>query len=275
MTDTVSTGGTAWRVSANSALNAAAKFWFLVMIAGQWIFVLYVLAYFIGPLWQSGLPVLADTHLPNGFVPGDAAGNLAVVAHLVLAVIIIGGGPLQLVPQIRARFPAFHRWNGRIYMAACFTTSIAGLFMVWTRGTVGDLIQHIGISGDAVLILLFGTLALRHAMAGNIVVHRRWALRMFMAASAVWFYRVGFMGWIAANGGPAGFDPQTFTGPFLSFWTFGQYLVTLAILELYFYAQDKAGATGKYLTSGGLVLVTLMMGFGIFAATVGMWFPRL
>lgn len=275
MTDIVSTGGAAPYAGASSALNRAAKTWFLVILAGQWIFVAYIVAYFISGLLQGGLASLGDTHLPNGFIAGDTGGNIAVAAHLVFAVIIIGLGPLQLVPQVRARFPGFHRWNGRLYMAAVYLTSIVGLFMVWTRGTVGDMTQHIGISVDAVLIIVFATLALRFAIVRNIRKHRRWALRLFMVASAVWFYRVGLMGWLFANGGPVGIDMETFTGPFLNFLTFGQYLVPLAVLELYFAAQDRAGATGKYVMAGGLAVVTLVMAFGIFAATMGMWLPRM
>ncbi len=275
MADSLSLSGVVSRRSAETTLTTAAKTWFLVTLAGQWIFVVYIFAYFILSMLGGGLEVLADTHLPNGFVAGETVGNLAVAAHLMLALIIIGTGPLQLVPQVRARFPFFHRWNGRLYIAACFLTSMVGLFMVWTRGTVGDLVQHIGISGDAVLILVFGALALRYAMAGDIRAHRRWALRLFMVASAVWFYRIGLMGWIFANGGPAGFDPKTFTGPFLNFLTFGQYLVPLFILELYFYARDRAGAAGKYAMASGLFVVSILMAFGIFAATMGMWLPRI
>ena len=52
-------------------------------------------------------------------------GNTAVVMHVASAVIIMLAGAVQLVPQVRNRFPVFHRWNGRIYMLAGFTISIA------------------------------------------------------------------------------------------------------------------------------------------------------
>ena len=47
-------------------------------------------------------------------------------------------------------------------------------------------------------------------------VHRRWAIRLFLAVSGVWFFRVGLMFWIGANQGAVGFDPASFTGPALS-----------------------------------------------------------
>lgn len=263
------------RAQSAAMLNASARLWFLVTLAGQWVFVAYIVSYFVISLLSGGLDILADTHLPNGFIAGDSIGNVAVAAHLFLAVIIIGAGPLQLIPQIRAGWPVFHRWNGRFYMAAVTLTSVAGLFMVWTRGTVGDLSQHIAISLDGVLILVFAALALKTAIAKNIAAHRRWALRLFMVASAVWFYRLGLMGWLVANGGPVGFDMKTFTGPFLSFLSFGQYLVPLAILELYLRARDGKSTAGKFAMAGGLFAITAIMSFGIFAATMALWLPRL
>ena len=96
-----------------------------------------------------------------------------------------------------------------------------------------------------------------------------------MVVSGVWFYRVGLMLWIFLNDGPAGFNPDTFRGPFLDFWAFGQYLLPLAFLELYLYARDQAEAPGRFIMAGVLVGLTVAMGIGIFAATVGLWWPRL
>lgn len=259
---------------ARKALDFAAKFWFLVMAAGQWIFISYVISFYGGSALDGNLAAWNQV-MPHGFVSGDAVGNGAAVAHIMLAVIIMIGGPLQLVPAIRNRFPAFHRWTGRSYMLACVTTSLAGLYMIWTRGTVGDMSMHLGLTFDGLLIIAFATLSLKEAMARNIPAHRRWALRMFMVASAVWFFRIGFMGWLAANGGPVGIDTKTFTGPFLTFWAFGQYLLPLAVLELYLFAKDRAGALGKGAMAAGLFILTLVMAFGTFAATMGMWLPRI
>ena len=136
------------------------------------------------------------------------------------------------------------------------------------------MVNHIAISLDGVLIIVFAAIALRYAIARNIKIHRRWALRLFMVASAVGFYRVGLMGWVVVTGG-AGIDFETFTGPFISFWGFAQYLLPLAVLELYFRAQDSTAASGRIAMAASLVVLTVAMGVGIFAATAGMWLPRL
>jgi uncharacterized membrane protein len=260
---------------ANTALKAAARLWFLVAVVGQWIFAYYVASFYGGSAVKGDFEAWNKV-LPHGHIPGHTMGNVAVAAHLLFAVIVIVGGPLQLLPQVRERFPAFHRWNGRIYLLTAFTTSIVGLFMVWIRGgTVGGTVQHLGISLDAVLILFCGAMALRHALARDLRTHRRWALRLFMVVNGVWFFRVGLMLWLVLNNGPVGFDPKTFRGPFLDFWSFADYLLPLAVLEVYLRTQDRAGTLGKFAVAAGLLLLTGAMSVGVFAATMGMWLPRI
>ena len=259
---------------ADQALHRVAALWFLTATIGQWIFVYYIIAYYGLLTVQKGWEGLNETHLPTAYIPGDIMGNSAIFTHLFLAVVVIGGGPLQLIPQIRARFPTFHRWMGRIYMPTVFVISMAGLYMVWVRGSVGDLVQHIGLSLDAVLIIVFAAMALRYAIARKIDIHRRWALRLFMVVNGVWFARVGLWLWLFLTGG-LGIDMKTFTGPFLSFWAFGQYLLPLAVLELYLHTQDRAGTPGRFTMATALFVLTVAMGIGIFEATMGMWLPRL
>ena len=91
---------------------------------------------------------------------------------MLIAIIIIGGGPLQLIPAIRNRFRAFHRMLGRTYMITAVLTSFAGLYLVWTRGVPGGMVGHLAISLDAFLIILFAGIAVSFAMARKIDQHR-------------------------------------------------------------------------------------------------------
>jgi hypothetical protein len=80
---------------------------------------------------------------PRGYIAGDTVGNMLVAVHLALAFLAMLGRTLQLIPYIRARVPRFHRWNGRVYISSVFFSSIVGRFMVWGRGSVGSMIQHL------------------------------------------------------------------------------------------------------------------------------------
>jgi hypothetical protein len=260
-------------VIASKVLKGSAIFWFLVAVVGQWIFAFYVMAFYGGSALRGNMEVW-NSKFPHGYIAGETMGNTAIAMHLLLAVIITVGGPLQLIPKIRSQFPRFHHWNGRIYFLSLLLTCLAGLYMVWIRGgTVGGFIQHLGISFDALLIIIFAGLTLRYAIARNIKTHRRWALRLFMVVNAVWFFRVGLMLWLMIFQAPVGFDPKTFEGPLLNFLGIADYLIPLAVLELYFFAQTNAGIKGRFTIAISLILLTMAMGVGIVGATMGLWLP--
>jgi uncharacterized membrane protein len=262
------------RKLADRTLKAAAGFWFVVVVLGQLVFA-FTVASFYGLTAARGNWQQWNKSMVHGYSPDHPVGNLVVAIHLTSAVIILLSGAIQLVPQIRRRAPLFHRWNGRIYVVTAFTVSLAGLYMTWVRGTVGDLSQHIGQSLDAVLIMLCAVMALRYALARDFKTHRRWALRLFMVVSASLFIRAGLFLSLVLNHGPFGFDPVTFSGPFLTFILFGQYLVPLAVLELYLRTQDRAGAAGRFAMAAGLFVLTLMLGAGIGAVTVAVFLPNI
>lgn len=75
---------------------------------------------------------------------------------------------------------------------------------------------------------------------------------------------------------PVGFDAQTFVGPFLSTLAFAQFVVPLAILELYFRAQRPTGGTAmRWGVAALLWVLTLATAAGIFGAYMAMWRPHL
>src|SRR5438309_446950 len=275
MSTAVWTGRSELNSVADAALKAATRFWFAVMVAGQSIFA-FAVASFYGLAALRGNSARAwSRSITHGYVAGDTLGNLAVAVHLFSAAIIIVAGGLQLIPQIRSRFPIFHRWNGRVYVVTAFAISIAGLYMTWIRGSVGDFWQHMGASVMAVLIMLCAAMALRYALARDFKTHRVWALRLYLVVSASLFIRAGLFLSLLLNHGPFGFDPATFSGPFLTFMIFAQYLVPLAVLEIYLRTQDRGGAAGRFAMATGLFVLTVGLGAGIFAVTMGAWLPSI
>jgi hypothetical protein len=259
---------------AAKALRAASVLWFLVAAAGQWAFVAFIIGFY-GPPTVAGDFAAWDknTFLTHGYVAGDTAGNLAFAAHVILAAIITFGATLQLVPQIRARAIGFHRWNGRLFVATAFVISLSGLFMNLTRGDAG-MFDHAAITLNAVLIMFCVGQAYGYALARDIDTHRRWALRTFMVVNGVWMLRVGMMGWMIVKIGLFG-GPKTFDANFYAFWSFGSYLVPLALLELYFRAQDSASAAAKAAMAVLVVALTAAMAAGIAGATAIIYWPLL
>ncbi|MEP3226448.1 MAG: DUF2306 domain-containing protein [Parasphingorhabdus sp.] len=257
------------------ALKCATIFWFAVTALGQWIFLAYVLAVYGGPLLANNLPAWND-HFSSAFIPGNWLNNISAIAHMALAVVILGGGPLQLIPQIRSRYPTFHRWLGRSYLVALVVTAVAGLYLLANRD-VGGLPMKLGFILQGVLILWFAVQAYRRARARRFVDHRRWALRLFMVASAVWYFRILMMIWVALTGG-VGLDFETGKGWFLDMMSFGQYL-PLLLLELYFRTTEqpnrKLGESGQLILAGCLAIAGLATALGVAMATLGMWLPEM
>ena len=258
---------------ADTALKAAARLWFGVAIVGQLVFG-FAVASFYGLTASRGDYSGWIRGISHGHVVGDTMGNFAVAMHLASAAILMFFGALQLVPLVRERFPVFHRWNGRVYMLTAVTLSAAGLYMHWVRGSVGDVIQKVGGTLNAVLIWSFAAMALRYALARDFRTHRRWALRLFVVLSGSWFYRIAFFLSFLIFKGPVGFDPSTFQGPFLTFMAFANYLFPLAILEIYLRAKDHPGAFQRMAAAGMLLVLTIAMAAGLFAVAMSIWVPQ-
>jgi uncharacterized membrane protein len=234
-----------------AALRWAAVAWFVPALIGQWFFAYHIAETYMATAFAGDLAAW-NKRLFVGLVPGDAIGNAALFAHLFIAFVLTIGGTLQPIAQIRNRYPAFHRWNGRVYIAAAFVVALAGLYMIWTRDTFGGiLINDISVSLDAVLIIVFATIALGHARARRFDQHRRWALRTFIVVSGVWFTRVmyQFLAWLP---GETPGSTHDMTGPTNMVIGFASYLLPLAVLELYFFAQRSPDRTTK-LTTAALV----------------------
>jgi hypothetical protein len=259
---------------ADVALKAAVRSWFAVAIAGQLMFVYYIVVVYggsaIGGDFQSWNRILA-----HGWVSGQTIGNGVLAAHLFFAAAIIICGSLLLIPAVRTRFPSVHRWTGRVYVPIAFIMAVSALYLVLSGRKVSiDLTQRIAVSINALLIMVCAAMAGRYAIARDFRTHRRWAMRLFLVVSGQWFVRVGFMFWVVVNGASERFDPRTFQGPMLSFLSFAQYLLPLAIFELYLRAQRSA-APARLAFAISLFVLTLAMGVGIIAATMRMWLPHI
>lgn len=123
---------------ASPALRAAATSWFVVAVLGQMMLAIYVVGFYWRAAFAGHFEKWNEV-LEHGYIAGDTLGNLVLALHLAFAVVVTVGGPLQLVPIVRNRWPTFHHWNGRVYLASVVVMSLGGLFMIITRGATGDL----------------------------------------------------------------------------------------------------------------------------------------
>jgi uncharacterized membrane protein len=109
-------------------------------------------------------------------------------AHPFLVLHVAGGetallvGPLQFVRRIRARWPAFHRAGGRIYVLACALGAPAG-FVLALGATAGPVVR-VGFAIPALLWPLFTWLGWRAAVEGRFADHREWMLRSYALTAA-------------------------------------------------------------------------------------------
>ena len=198
-------------VGARSALVVAVKASFAITIAGQWLF-------------------LADRVRLAGT-------NAVVFTHLVLAIVVMVGGPLQFIPAVRRIAPSLHRWNGRVYGLAVLVISATGLVMVWSRER--PAIAYIATTMHAVLLIIAVVFAARTASARNMATHRRWAVRLFMVVNAGWFFRIGVLQWV--------FAPRT--GSFLNVQGLADYALPLILTELYLRDRRPPLATAIFASS--------------------------
>ena len=86
-------------------------------------------------------------------------------------------GLVQLLPQIRARWRAVHRWMGRVYIGACLVSGFAGLIL--SVSSQAGPVATAGFASAAVISLICAAQAWRMAMARRFDEHREWVIRSY------------------------------------------------------------------------------------------------
>lgn len=255
-----------------TALPWSAIAWFAAAAVGQGAFIWMIVVHYGLKTLSGDLAGWNQKPLIKGYVAGDDAGNLMFALHALLAAIITLSGLAQLVPALRRRSPALHRWNGRVFFVLAYAMALGGLWLTWGRHTYLSLVSAVAVSLDGVLILLFATLAWRHAVRRDFAAHRRFALRTFLVVNGVWFLRIGIMAWVLLTGGGLGMN-RSLSGPADILLQFGAYLAPITVLEAYFRAQDSASPLTKRLVGGLIFVAAALTAVGVAGAVAFMWGP--
>lgn len=250
------------------------RFWFVVTYSGQLIFAYYILMLYYRSTALGDFEKW-NTANPHFYIKGDVTGNLIFGLHVALAAVITILGPLQLVSKIRNKAPRVHRICGRIYIFSAFLISAAGLYLTWVRGSIGGPFSAISISINALIIIVSAFFAVRYAMQRNIKLHNQWAVHLLLAMSGVWLFRVFFMLWMLIHRAPVGFDPETFTGPFLNALGVFVYILPQVVVAMYFSAKFSNSTNKKLAFSLLLFVITIGIATGTMGAILGMWLPRI
>lgn len=264
---------TAIRSTSAKTLNIATISWFVVVALSQLLFLLYILKFYGGNAINNSIETWKEMTI-KGYVEGDSMGNFMFAFHLILAVILTLGGLLQLIPWIRKNALSFHKYTGRVYIFTAILLSLGGIYLVWVREAILSRNGAVAITLNALLILAFSFITIKTARAGQIKLHRKWALRTFMVVSGVWFFRVGFMAWILIHQ-EAKWSTENLDGPFDLVWAYANYLLPLAILELYFYIRENPEKKKDYFLSALLFLCTILIGLGTVGSYLMMWGPNM
>ena len=117
----------------------------------------------------------------------------AFVTHVSASPIALILGALQFFKGVRSKWPALHRWLGRIYVVAVLLGGISGLNLA--INAIGGPVAGLGFGLLSLLWIAFTLQGIRMARAHRFVEHRRWMIRSFaltFAAVTLRLYLAGF-----------------------------------------------------------------------------------
>lgn len=120
--------------------------------------------------------------------------RLAFVAHITAAPVALFFGSMQFVPSLRIPHPAIHRWAGRVYVLAVLVGGGSGMLLAF--GAIGGPVAGWGFGLLSVLWIATTLQAVRLAMIGRHVEHRRWMMRSFALTFAAVTLRLQLAGMV-------------------------------------------------------------------------------
>jgi len=106
------------------------------------------------------------------------------LTHILPAMLFMVLGPLQFVRSSRSKYPGFHRWSGRIFLAASAVVGVTGLTLAFGK-TIGGLDEKAAIALFGTFFLIALAKALWHALRREFAQHREWMIRGYAIGLAV------------------------------------------------------------------------------------------
>ena len=260
--------------SADQVRETLVYVWLALAIIGQYYFAAYVVFRYGIPLSTGHYEQMNLSMHITGHVAGDKSGNFMLYVHVVSAAILGFGGLVQLLPSIRRRWPAWHKWNGRLFLSLGIAGAFTGLYLTWLRDSRFTDLGAIGITINGVLIPIAAFLAWRYAIAKDFVQHQRWAVHSFFLINGVWSFRIYIIAWYTMTGGGWGNSGQL-DGPADLFLSFACYLLPMAIYESVRWARKSTYTGVKKTVNGCLFAGIVVTAVGIIVSSIYSWTPRI
>lgn len=126
----------------------------------------------------------------NGFEERYFALPYLSITHSVTGLIFMVLGPIQFLPAVRNRSIRFHRWSGRIWMAAALVGLVTALIFVQRLPVFGDLSTNVAIVFAGGLFIIALVQGYRTIRRREIARHREWMIRCFAIGLGISTFRV-------------------------------------------------------------------------------------
>lgn len=117
-------------------------------------------------------------HMPLEFRDSFGSRPVAVAAHIFASAAALVLGPVQFMPQLRTRWPTFHKIVGRAYLA--LAVPVGGLAGLYLSGfAFGGIASRLGFGLLAVAWLYTAFRGFIAIQSRELSAHRRWMIRNF------------------------------------------------------------------------------------------------
>lgn len=252
-------------------LKRSVTVWLSSLIIAQLVFVSYLLLGYGLTAMTSGWSTWSAFN-NSAYMENDIIGNISYATHVLLAIAMILGGSLQILPSIRNRFTKFHRINGRIVVSLACIISLAGMYLIVFRGTVGNVLLHSLTAFSGLVILISSFMAIKMARNKNFAKHKVWAIRLYLAANGVLFFRLLMFAWLSMFG-TLGINTKDFTGITVVCLSVASYILPLVIAEWVRHAKKKPRPLIVIPCACLLFGISAAFLLGLFAISVGSWYP--
>jgi hypothetical protein len=251
-----------------AARALTATCWISAALFGLYILAFYAAALVDGNLekWNQSLPRLYETDTPTA--------TAGIGMHFAAGGIILALGCIQFVGSIRSRYPAVHRWIGRVYVTAAFLAGIGGLTFIAAKGTIGGTTMDVGFGIYGVLTAAAAIETYRHARARRLDAHRAWAMRLFALAIGSWLYRMDYGFWFLLADGAG--HLKDFSGPFDKVMAFFFYVPNLLVVEALIRApRASMSPTARWTVTAAFTGATAFLVLGTYFFTKFYWGPAI